>query len=241
MDCSLPRPPGFSIHGIFEARILEGVAISFSRGSSQPRDQTRVSRIAGRLFSIWATREAICIRCCLMKHHRHNHSSSCIYCFPSSRHHSTFSVTIIIIVINGITLHQTSHNPHQSRSCGPCLTEHHPPPPAVADRPLFWVLLTLCSDKETPPIWCFIWLQVEERYYFNQDNDSISWTEMRFFFFIALWGCHQNLCWGLNRSDTGWWIFLWPKRECKYNREQERGKHTCQAYEATKEVPCGHL
>ena len=40
MDCSLP---GFSIHGIFQARVLEWVAISFSRGSSQPRDQTLVS------------------------------------------------------------------------------------------------------------------------------------------------------------------------------------------------------
>ena len=45
MDCSLP---GFSIHGILQARILEWVTISFSRGSSQPRDQTRVSSIGGR-------------------------------------------------------------------------------------------------------------------------------------------------------------------------------------------------
>ena len=49
MDCS---PPGSSVHGIFQARILEWIAISFSRGSSQPRDQTRVSRSAGRLFTI---------------------------------------------------------------------------------------------------------------------------------------------------------------------------------------------
>ena len=56
MDCS---PPGSSVHGIFQARILEWVAISFSRGSSQPRDQTRVSRIVGRRFTIWATREAL--------------------------------------------------------------------------------------------------------------------------------------------------------------------------------------
>ena len=55
MDCSLP---GSSVHGIFQARVLEWVAISFSRGSSQPRDQTWVSRIAGRSFTIWATREA---------------------------------------------------------------------------------------------------------------------------------------------------------------------------------------
>ena len=45
MDCS---PPGSSVHGIVQARILEWGAISFSRGSSRPRDQTQVSRIAGR-------------------------------------------------------------------------------------------------------------------------------------------------------------------------------------------------
>ena len=50
--------PGSSIHGIFQARVLEWVAISFSRGSSSPRERTWVSHIAGRLFTIWATREA---------------------------------------------------------------------------------------------------------------------------------------------------------------------------------------
>ena len=49
MDCS---PLGSSVHGILQARILEWVAISFSRGSSQPRGQTQVSRIAGRCFII---------------------------------------------------------------------------------------------------------------------------------------------------------------------------------------------
>ena len=53
--CSLP---GSSIHRLFQARVLEWVAISFSRGSSQPRDRTWVSRPAGRHFTIWATREA---------------------------------------------------------------------------------------------------------------------------------------------------------------------------------------
>ena len=48
MDCSLP---GFSVHGIFQARVLEWVAISFSRGSSRPRDRTWVSCIAGRHFT----------------------------------------------------------------------------------------------------------------------------------------------------------------------------------------------
>ena len=50
-------PPSSSAHGIILARILEWVAISCSKGSSQPRDQTRVSHIAGRLFIVWATRE----------------------------------------------------------------------------------------------------------------------------------------------------------------------------------------
>ena len=54
MDCS---PPGFSVHGIFQERILEWVAISFSRGSSPPRDWTQVSSIVDRFFTIWATRE----------------------------------------------------------------------------------------------------------------------------------------------------------------------------------------
>ena len=49
MDCSLP---GSSVHGIFQARILEWVAISFSRRSSRPRDWTRISRIVGRRVTV---------------------------------------------------------------------------------------------------------------------------------------------------------------------------------------------
>ena len=52
VDCSLP---GSSIHGIFQARVLEWVAIFFSRGSSLPRDQTQVSHIVGRRFTLWVT------------------------------------------------------------------------------------------------------------------------------------------------------------------------------------------
>ena len=58
MDCNLP---GFSVLGIFQTRVLEWVAISFSRESSQPRDRTSVSRIGGRCFTLWATREALVI------------------------------------------------------------------------------------------------------------------------------------------------------------------------------------
>ena len=56
IDSSLPCS---SIHGIFQARVLEWVAISFSRGSSQPRDRTQVSHIVGRCFTVWATREVL--------------------------------------------------------------------------------------------------------------------------------------------------------------------------------------
>ena len=56
VDCS---PPGSSIHGILQARILEWVAISFCRGSSRPRDRTQVSHIAGRRFNLCTTREAL--------------------------------------------------------------------------------------------------------------------------------------------------------------------------------------
>ena len=54
-DCSLP---GSSVHGILQARIMQWVAISFSRGSSQCRDGTWFSYTAGRFFTDWATREA---------------------------------------------------------------------------------------------------------------------------------------------------------------------------------------
>ena len=52
-------PPGSSVHGISQARILEWVAISSSRGSSWSRSRTQVSCITGRYFTIWATREAL--------------------------------------------------------------------------------------------------------------------------------------------------------------------------------------
>ena len=53
MDCSLP---GSSVHRILQAIVLEWIAISFSSGSSWPRDQTWVSRIVDRPFTMWATR-----------------------------------------------------------------------------------------------------------------------------------------------------------------------------------------
>ena len=55
---TLCDPMDYTVHGILQARILEWVAFPFFRGSSQPRDQTQFSRIAGRFFTSWATREA---------------------------------------------------------------------------------------------------------------------------------------------------------------------------------------
>ena len=55
MNCSTP---GSSVHGILQARILEWVAVPFSKGSSQPRNWTGVSCIASRFFTNWAIREA---------------------------------------------------------------------------------------------------------------------------------------------------------------------------------------
>ena len=65
MGCSLP---GSSVHGIFQARVLEWVAIAFSRRSSRPRNRTRVSHIGGRCFNLWATREV----------HYHTHIYMCV-------------------------------------------------------------------------------------------------------------------------------------------------------------------
>ena len=59
LQCSLP---GSSIHGIFQARILEWVATAFSRRSSRSRDWTQVSRIVGRRLTVWAAR-AVLIYC----------------------------------------------------------------------------------------------------------------------------------------------------------------------------------
>ena len=63
MGCS---PPASSIHGILQARILEGVAMLFSKESFQPRDWTQVSCIAGGFLTVWATREAQGICCAVL-------------------------------------------------------------------------------------------------------------------------------------------------------------------------------
>ena len=93
-DCSLL---GSSVHVILQARILEWIAISSSRGSSWPRDWTRVSRIVDRRFTIWATRKVhydrkwhfiehlLCIGCCL--------STLCVLKSHISFHQRVWSLT----------------------------------------------------------------------------------------------------------------------------------------------------
>ena len=55
-DHSLPRS---SVHGILQVRLLEWVAMPFSRGSSEPRDPTQISCLAGIFFTFWATKNAL--------------------------------------------------------------------------------------------------------------------------------------------------------------------------------------
>ena len=55
---TLCDPMDYTVHGILQTRILEWVAFPFSRGSSQPKNWTQASRIAGEFFTSWATREA---------------------------------------------------------------------------------------------------------------------------------------------------------------------------------------
>ena len=56
---TLCAPMDYTVHGLLQARKLEWVAIPFSKGSPQPRDQTQVSHIAGGFFTSWAIREAL--------------------------------------------------------------------------------------------------------------------------------------------------------------------------------------
>ena len=75
-------PVDSSVHEIFQARILEWAAISFSRGLSRPRDWTWVSCLAGRLFTVWTTREVSSLETIninsqyLSTHPEHNYYSS---------------------------------------------------------------------------------------------------------------------------------------------------------------------
>ena len=79
-----PRPPSSSVHGVFPARILEWVAMPFSRGSSQPREWTQFSCIAGRFFTTESPRKLPKVSMCLT-------SKETGSCFPNYLLHFTFS------------------------------------------------------------------------------------------------------------------------------------------------------
>ena len=106
MDCSLP---GASTHGIFQARILERVAISFSRGSSWPRDQTWVSCIADRFFTIWAIREALYVGVCI-------HTFTCV-----CKHMHTYiwesQFLVRLIRSPGFPMQRKGWSPQEGESC----------------------------------------------------------------------------------------------------------------------------
>ena len=85
VDCSLP---GYSVHGVFQVRTMEQVAISFSRGLSQPRDQAHVFCIGRRILYHWATREAL--QTWMLLHFKLLRSLMCINLnehYACSRHH----------------------------------------------------------------------------------------------------------------------------------------------------------
>ena len=91
VDCS---QPGSSIHGIFQARVLEWVAISFSRGSSRPRDQTQVCHIVGRRFTIGPT-------LLIHKHPLSLFFLSCSWqCFRAFRVHGSLAHVLFSLILS---------------------------------------------------------------------------------------------------------------------------------------------
>ena len=99
--CSLCSPPGSSVHGILQARVLEWVAMPSSRKSSQPRDQTQVSNIAGGFFAIWTTREQQRgVRFCQIECFFHIHWNDLV----------VFPFILLMIYITRIDFHMLSHS-----------------------------------------------------------------------------------------------------------------------------------
>ena len=97
VDCC---PSGSSIRGILQVRILQWVAISFSRGSSQPRDQTQISCIAGGFFTIWTARE--------VHTHTHTHTPESLCCTVE---------TNITVQINHTSIKSSKHCFLRNFSC----------------------------------------------------------------------------------------------------------------------------
>ena len=101
MDYSLPCS---SVYGIFQARVLEWVAIFFSRGSPQPRDQTLVSHTAGRCLTVQTTRKAHIF----------------IECLLCAKQHAKFWY-LVVRYARMVTLWKS--NPYAALYTGSCVTE----------------------------------------------------------------------------------------------------------------------
>ena len=93
MDCS---PLGSSVRRVFQARILERVALSFFRWSSQPRNWTQVSCFADRFLTTWATREAQCIKPVHGLQRKLFCMDTCI-CMAESLHYTPETITTLLI------------------------------------------------------------------------------------------------------------------------------------------------
>ena len=111
VDCSLP---GFYVHGILQARILEWAAIPVSSRSSRPRDQTLVSCIVGRFFTIWATGRHI---------HKHTHTHTHTHTHIQTPHNRPVSlqgnylreIKIYVHTNTHTTSRKTETNPYSTR------------------------------------------------------------------------------------------------------------------------------
>ena len=105
-------PWTIQVHGILRARLLEWVGFPFFRGSFQPRDQTQVSPIAGRLLTSWTTREAqtIYVWICSFIFHVYAHVNITLPrlllpCKPSSWFDSSLFCEIVLTILDGLHFH----------------------------------------------------------------------------------------------------------------------------------------
>ena len=118
MDCSLS---GSSVHGILPAIILDWVAVSFSRGSSQPRDWTQVSCIGRWILYHWATWEAHCCHYCP--------TSSTAVATTTTTEYETLLLLLVLLILQRM-------GPHICQVLYPLLFCHdHPVVPYAAPRP----------------------------------------------------------------------------------------------------------
>ena len=126
-DCS---PPGTSVHGIFQARILEWVAISYSRGTSQPRDWTCVSCVAGSFFTTEPPGKprTSCVLTCnnmityMYEWHSKYVAQICTVATNENKHQLNTSGSISVCCLQASSLHTRKHtHEHTDRSFYQCL------------------------------------------------------------------------------------------------------------------------